>query len=261
MTRKLVFSVMSLLLVLLVGCAREEAPAPAAVETAQETAAPVDPATAATLTGKVLFKDGEPRQARIRMDADAACAGLHSSPVYAQEVVVNANGTLRWVFVYVKEGPGNRAFPTAKQPAILDQKGCVYEPHVVGAMTNQEIHILNSDPTTHNIHPVPTVNREWNTSMPPGGDHLVQSFAREEIMIPVKCNIHPWMRSYVGVLKHPFFAVTGEDGSFSISGLPPGEYTIAAWQEKFGTIEQKVTLGAKESKDIEFSFSPSSSGD
>jgi hypothetical protein len=123
------------------------------------------------------------------------------------------------------------------------------------------VHILNSDPTTHNVHPVPTTNREWNQSQPPGGEKIVQSFAREEMAIPVKCNIHPWMRSYIHVMKHPYFSVTGSDGSFSISGLPPGDYTIAVWQEKFGTQEQKVTVAAKESKAVEFTFSPGAGGD
>ncbi|MFQ5694898.1 MAG: carboxypeptidase regulatory-like domain-containing protein [Terriglobia bacterium] len=195
------------------------------------------------------------------MDADAACAKLHTGPVLAQDTVVNDNGTLRWVFVYVKEGPGTQVTAPAGEPVVLDQKGCVYEPHVVGAQVNQEIHILNSDDTTHNIHPVPQSNREWNKSMPPAAGKLVESFPREEIMIPVKCNIHPWMRSYVGVLRHPYFAVTGTDGSFSIANLPPGDYTLAAWHEKYGTAETQLTLGASESKAVEFSFGGSGAGD
>jgi hypothetical protein len=254
-SRNVLVGLTVVLLLVLVGCAREEtAPAEEAAPTA-EVATPVDPATAASVTGKVVFQGTAPRRNRLRMDADAACAKLHAGPVLSQEVVVNDNGTLRSVFVYVKEGPGNRPFPTPSQPVVLDQQGCMYQPHVVGVMTNQEIHILNSDDTTHNIHPVPNNNREWNRSMAPGTDKLVESFPREELLIPVKCNIHPWMRSYVGVLKHPFFAVTGEDGSFSISGLPPGDYTLAAWHEKYATVEQQVTLGPQESKEVEFAFS------
>ncbi len=256
-TRKFLFGFTILLLAVLAGCGREEAPAPQQ-QAATPAAAPVDPATAATITGTVKFQGSAPQRNRLRMDADAACAAIHRGhPVLAEEVVVNDNGTLRWVFIYVKGGPGNRAFPAPKQPVVLDQKGCVYSPHVVGVVASQEVHILNSDTTTHNIHPVPANNREWNRSMPPGADKLVESFPREEIMIPVKCNIHPWMRSYIGVLKHPFFAVSGEDGSFSISGLPAGDYTIAAWHEKYGTQESKVTVAAKESKAIEFTFSAS----
>jgi plastocyanin len=240
-SRILLFASTIAVLLLLAGCASEEAPREqAAAPPSAEPAPVVDPATAATITGTVKFDGAAPRRNRLRMDADAACTKMHSSPVLSQ---------------------GNRAFPAPKEPVVIDQEGCVYAPHVVGAITGQEVHILNSDATTHNIHPVPNVNREWNKSMPPGADKLVESFAREEIMIPVKCNIHPWMRSYIGVLQHPFFAVTGEEGSFSISGLPPGDYTLAAWHEKFGTVEQQVSVGASESKAAEFSFSAGGAGD
>ena len=177
------------------------------------------------------------------------------NPVYAEEVVVNDNKTLEYVFVYVKDGLGDKVFETSAEPATIDQKGCQYHPHVIGVQTNQPIKILNSDPTTHNIHPVPANNREWNTSMSPGGQPLDRTFAREEVMIPVKCNVHPWMKSYIGVVKHPFFAVTGKDGSFTIKGLPPGEYTIEAWHEKLGTTTQKVTVGPQETKTVDFTLS------
>lgn len=262
-TKVLFFATLLSALVLLAGCSREaEQPAQQAAAPAATPAAPaVDLATAATITGKVLYKDGQPQRVRLRMDADAACSRMHTDSVYAQDVVLNDNGTLRYAFVYVKDGPGNRAFPAPREAVELDQKGCMYEPHVAGVVVGQEIQILNSDPTTHNIHPVPTTNREWNQSQPPGSDKLVQSFAREEMAIPVKCNIHPWMRSYIHVMKHPFFAVTGTDGTFSITGLPPGDYTVAVWQEKFGTQEQKVTVAAKETKTVDFAYSAKAGGD
>lgn len=262
--RKLLSGASIGLVLLLAGCGGAgEKPAAVAEQPAATTPAgpPVDLATAATITGKVLYKDGAPKRNRIRMDADAACSALHGTPVLSDEVVVNDNGTLRYVFVYVKEGLGDRTFPTPKEPAVLDQKGCLYNPHVVGVQVNQDIQIVNSDQTTHNIHPVPANNREWNTSMPPGSDKLVKSFPREELLIPVKCNVHPWMKSYIGVLKHPFFAVTGPDGTFTIKGLPPGEYTLAAWQEKFGTVEQKVKVGPKETKTVDFTIRPAGAGD
>ncbi|MFQ5927137.1 MAG: carboxypeptidase regulatory-like domain-containing protein [Terriglobia bacterium] len=233
----------------------EEGPAPEAVP-----AATIDPATAATITGKVSFQGTPPRARRIRMDTEPACAKVHKEPVRSEEVVVNANGTLRHVFVYVKEGLGGVSFPTHTEPVVLDQQGCVYIPHVVGIQARQELHILNSDDTTHNIHPVPRNNREWNTSMPPGAEKLVRSFPREEIMVPIKCNVHPWMKTYVGVVKHPFFAATGADGTFQIKGLPPGDYVLAAWHEKYGTAEQNVSLAAKEIKTVEFVF-PGAGGD
>lgn len=227
----------------------EEGPAPEAAPVAT-----IDPATAASITGTVAFQGTPPRRRRIRMDTEPACAKVHAEPVRSQEVVVNANRTLRYVFVYVKEGLGNLSFPTPTEPVILDQKGCVYVPHLVGVRAGQEVHILNSDSTTHNIHPVPRNNREWNTSMPASAEKLVRRFPREEIAIPVKCNIHPWMKSYVAVLKHPFFAVTGPQGSFEIKGLPPGNYVLEAWHEKYGTLQQEVSLAAKETKPVEFVF-------
>jgi plastocyanin len=217
----------------------------------------VDPATAATVTGKVSFEGEQPKPRQIRMDAEASCAGLHKEPVYGEELVVN-NGALQYVFVYVKDGLGDKTFAKPTEPVVLDQKGCLYTPHMIGLQAGQTLKILNSDPTTHNIHPVPANNREWNTSMSPGGAALERTFPREEVMIPVKCNVHPWMKSYIGVLKHPFFAVTGKDGTFEIKGLPPGEYTVEAWHEKLGATTQKVTLAAKDSKAVDFTMKATS---
>jgi len=221
---------------------------------AAPAAAPVDPATAATITGKVNFEGQAPQRIRIRMDAVPACTEENKDPVYSEEVVVNENNTLRDVFVYVKDGLGNRSFPLPSQEAALDQHGCVYHPHVIGLMVGQKLRIKNSDPTNHNIHPMPMENREWNKSQPPSSADLVEEFPRQEIMVPIKCNVHPWMKAYVGVVRHPFFAVTGSDGSFELKGLPPGDYTIEVWQEKYGTQEQKVTVGPSETKDISFSY-------
>jgi plastocyanin len=158
------------------------------------------------------------------------------------------------VFVWIKSGvpAANWAVPAA--PVAIDQKYCTYQPHVIGAMTGQNIQISNDDPVNHNIHPVPQINEEWNDTQSPGEAPKLRSFPKQEIMIPVKCNVHPWMRSYIGVVSHPFFAVTGDDGSFTIKGLPPGTYTIQTWHEKFGVQEQQVTVGAKESKTVDFSY-------
>lgn len=255
---KLLWILMMALALVIAGCGKkEEAPATPQVESAQAPAGPatsIDAATAGAVTGKASFAGGKPSPRAIRMDAEPACKSLHTSPVYSEDMVLNDNGTLQYVFVYVKEGLGSRTFDTPKNPVTLDQKGCIYRPHVVGVQTGQEVHVLNSDPTTHNIHPLPKNNREWNVSQPPKAEKIVQSFPREELLIPVKCNVHPWMRSYIGVLKHPFFAVTGQDGAFELKGLPPGEYVVAAWHEKLGTQEQKVTVGPKETKTVDFTF-------
>jgi Carboxypeptidase regulatory-like domain len=217
-------------------------------------AAPVDPATAATITGKIAFTGQKPQQIRIRMDAVPACTKANPDPVYVQDVVVNDNGTLSNVFVYVKEGLPNQKFPMPSGDVELEQKGCMYHPHVLGLMVGQSLKVQNDDPTNHNVHPLPMQNREWNQSQPPGSSPIEQSFARPEIMIPVKCNVHPWMISYVGVLPHPFFSVTGSDGTFEIKGLPPGNYVIEAWHEKYGTFTQNVTVGASETKEVDFSI-------
>ena len=251
---------------LLVACGGggEQKPAETAESKPAESAAPagpvtaVDPATAATITGKVSFEGEKPKPRQIRMDAEASCASLHKEQVFAEEVVVNDNKTLQYVFVYVKEGLGDKTFAAPAEAVVLDQKGCLYTPHMIGVQTGQMVKIHNSDPTTHNIHPVPANNREWNTSMSPGGSPLERTFAREEVMIPVKCNVHPWMKSYIGVLKHPFFAITGKDGSFEIKGLPPGEYTIEAWHEKLAPMTQKVTVAAKDSKAVDFTLKATS---
>ena len=242
----------------LAGCGGGQQPTPSA-EQPQTTAAPaaapaaIDPATAGEITGKVSFEGQPPARVRIRMDAVPACTQTNKEPVFSEEVVVN-DGKLQNVFVYVKEGLGDRAFPPPAASVVIDQRGCVYHPHVMGLVVGQKLEIKNNDPTNHNIHPMPSQNREWNKSQPPGAPPLVEEFPRPEVMVPVKCNVHPWMKAYVGVLRHPFFAVTDAAGSFSLKGLPPGDYTIEAWHEKYGTTEQKVTVGAKETKSLDFSF-------
>jgi len=242
----------------LLGCGGGQPPAEQSSESAAPAAtpaaAPVDPATAGTITGKVAFTGQTPNRIRIRMDAVPACTQANPEPVFVQEVVVNSNNTLANVFVYVKEGLGDRSFAAPAGDVLIDQQGCMYHPHVMGLVVGQKLRIKNSDSTNHNIHPLPKENREWNQSQPPGSADMIQEFARPEIMIPVKCNVHPWMISYIGVQRHPFFAVSGADGSFEIKGLPPGNYVIEAWHEKFGTFQQNVTVGASETKQVDFSI-------
>ncbi len=214
----------------------------------------VDPATAGTITGKATFAGTAPTMKTIIMDAEPDCKKLHSSPVKSEEVVVNANGALEYVFVYVKSGLEGKNFEAPPTPMKLDQKGCVYRPHVFGVQVGQKVDIANSDPTTHNIHPMPKTNREWNQSQAPNTPVLEKEFARPEIMIPVKCNVHPWMRSYIGVVANPYFAVTSEQGAYELKSLPPGDYTLEAWHEKYGTVEQKVTLATSGTQTVDFAF-------
>ena len=211
------------------------------------------PTTTGTVRGVVHFEGKVPAAKPISMAADPVCAKQHPSPMLAQEVMTDTKGDLANVIVFVSEGLGERTFDPPSAPVVVEQKGCMYMPHVMAVRANQTLELVNDDATSHNIHPVPANNREWNKAEPPGSK-MEDSFAREEIAIPVKCNVHPWMRGYIAVFKHPYFAVTGKDGSFDLGNLPPGTYTIKAWHEKLGTATQVVTIGGSETKEVGFVF-------
>ncbi|MBI4905467.1 MAG: carboxypeptidase regulatory-like domain-containing protein [Acidobacteria bacterium] len=225
-------------------------------EARREPAAPAAPdPNAGSIAGKIDFIGEKPKPKEISMDATPACARQHKGPIYSEEVIINPNGTVKNAFVYIKAGLAKKDYPAPPTPVKLDQKGCIYSPHVIGVMVGQPLEIYNSDDTNHNIHPMPKVNREWNESQPPKGEVKVKSFGQEEVPpILFKCNVHPWMRAWVGVLSHPYFAVSGEDGSFLLKDVPPGEYTLEAWHERFGTREIKVKLEAKQTLTAEFTF-------
>jgi plastocyanin len=213
------------------------------------------PATSggASLRGVVRFEGAAPKPKLISMSADPSCAKQHPSPVFSQEIMTDSKGDLQNVVVYIADGLGDRTFDVPTQPVVVEQRACMYQPHVLAVRANQPLHVVNDDPTSHNIHPTPANNREWNKAEPPGSS-VDETFAREEIAIPVKCNLHPWMHGYIAVFKHPYFAVTGKDGSFDLSNLPPGTYTIKAWHEKLGMSTQTITIGASETKQISFVF-------
>ena len=246
--RILTAALVAMFLLAVAACSKkEEAPAESASApaAAAPAATPIDKSTVGSISGTVTFDGAKPKAAKIDMSQDPACAkkGENTVETYAGDGKDLAN-----VFVYVKDGLGNRTFDTPTTPVELTQEGCRYHPHVLGVMVNQPIDIKNADDTTHNIHPTPANNREWNESQPPKGADLNKNFAREEIMLPVKCNQHPWMKMYINVVKSPYFAVTGNDGTYTIKDLPPGDYTIAFVHEKGGEVTQKVTVGAKEDK-------------
>lgn len=207
-----------------------------------------------SVTGKVAFSGAAPKMKPLQMDADAVCAAKHSEPVYPEAVVANKNGTLRNVFVYVKTGLEGKNFAVPTEPAVIDQVGCMYRPHIVAMQTHQNLKVITSDDTTHNIHPMPKINREWNISQPPKADPIMQAFNRPEVSVPVKCNQHPWMKAYIHVVSSPFFAVTGDDGTFELKGLPPGSYEIEAIHEQYGAQTQKVTVAAKQAATADFSY-------
>jgi predicted small lipoprotein YifL len=239
------------------GCGtKKQTEAPEGATTTSQPGIPIDQATVGEITGKVSFEGQKPDLPVIHMDQDPVCVSKHSAAVHVEDGEVNNDGTLPNVFVYVKEGAEKYAFPTPTQSVTLDQDGCMYKPHVLGIMAGQDLHIITTDATTHNIHPMPMNNKEWNESQPPGAAPIDKNFAHPEIMIPVKCNQHPWMKAYVGVMKNPFFAVTGSDGTFTIKGVPPGNYTLEAWTATFGTQDQKLTIAPKATETVNFTFKP-----
>ena len=209
--------------------------------------------SAGTVTGKVNFTGTPPPNEQISMSADPVCQSLHSEPVFMETVLVNVNGALKNVFVYVKEGLEEKTFPAPASSVTIDQRGCHYTPHVFGIQVGQPLEILNSDNTLHNIHSHAEINKQFNLGMPLQGMKLTKKFESPEIMVKMKCDVHPWMSAFIGALPHPYFSVTGDDGAFEIKDLPPGDYTIEAWHEKYGTREERVTVG-EGLVNVEFTF-------
>jgi len=215
-----------------------------------------------SIAGSIAYTGTPPAPKKIDTSADPVC-GQRNPNLSTEDTVVN-NGKLAYAFVYIKDGTatggtkiGEYTWTPPSTAVVLDQNGCHYRPHVIGIMTGQKLSITNSDPTQHNIHPTPKNNPEWNQTQPNGAPPIEKTFARAEVLIPVKCNQHPWMKSYIGVLKHPFFAVSAEDGSFTIKGVPPGTYTVAAWHEGGATGTEKtmqVTVAANGSAKADFAF-------
>jgi plastocyanin len=208
---------------------------------------------AGDVTGKVAFEGTPPKSLPLRMDADKVCKAAHKTPVKGEEVIVNANNTLKNVLVYVKDGLGNKKFDPPSKKLEFDQEGCMYKPHVLGIQTGQELEVVNSDPTLHNVHSLSKENPQFNVAQPKQGMRLAKKFDKPEVF-KVKCEVHTWMGAYIGVFSHPFFAVTGDDGSFTLSKLPPGEYTIEAWHEKYGTQTAKVKVDAAGKATADFKF-------
>jgi len=218
-----------------------------------------------TISGKVSYNGAAPEAKKIDTSADAACTA--KSPNLTSEEWVVKDGKVANSFVYIKDGTladgskvGDWSFESSKTPVTLDQNGCHYKPHVLGVMVKQEITITNSDATTHNIHFTPKNNPDWNQQQANGAAALKHQLNVAEVLVPVKCNQHPWMKAYIGVLKHPFFAVSGDDGSFTIKGVPPGKYSVIAWHEGgVNGTEQKmeVTVPASGAATADFTFGAS----
>jgi plastocyanin len=218
----------------------------------------IDPATTGSVAGKIVLQGAPPAAKPIDMSAEPFCANRNTTPVLPQQVVTGDAGSLANVVVYVKDFPADYIVDPAPSMATLTQRGCMYDPHVVALRAGQTLEIKNDDQATHNILAMPSQNPKWNRSETPGAAPIDETFASPEIAIPLRCNVHPWMKSYVFVFSHPYYAVTGKDGQFELKNLPPGTYTIEAWQEKYGVQESTITIGAKESKPLNFAFSAAS---
>ncbi|CAN5587821.1 hypothetical protein BH10ACI4_BH10ACI4_38310 [soil metagenome] len=214
----------------------------------------VDPATAGSITGTIRFAGKKPTPKVVDMSEDPACVEAHHGKAFDESLVVAKNGSLGNAFIYIKSGLEGKNFETPKNPVTIDQSGCWFRPRVLGIQTNQMLQVVNSDPVTHNIHPMAEVNREWNHSQGPGDAPLNRRFVKPEIMIKVKCNIHSWMHAFIGVVENPYYAVSKDDGTFEIPNLPAGTYTVAVWQENLGTQEQQVTITAHNSTASNFTF-------
>lgn len=255
--RKLFLITLTVLLGLSLACSNHEQATPHPV--ANSAASPASGKPVYTITGNegsisgtISFNGAVPAPKELDLAADAVCKA--GGKQVSEEVVVN-NGKLQNVFVYVKSGlPAETTFPPQTTEATLDQKGCRYVPHVLGLHTGASLKIASADQTNHNVHPLPKNNREWNETIFPGSDAITRKFNQTEVMIPVKCGLHPWMRAWIGVLDHPFFAVTAETGKFNIQGLPPGEYEIEAWHEALKAQTLKLRVAAQSEAKADFTF-------
>jgi len=224
-----------------------------AASAAQPAAAAV-PAEGATITGKVTLASAVPAMPTIQMAADPYCQSQHASaPVKDEEVVVGPQGELANVFIYIKNVPGT--YPTPSTPVVLDQHGCQYHPHAIMLQVGQPLQIKNSDATLHNIHALPVINSPFNEGQPVHGMVSTKKLDKaESTPFRIKCDVHGWMKAFMAVMPNPFYSVSADNGSFTISGLPPGSYTIVAWHEKYGQQEQPITVAPKESKTVAFTF-------
>lgn len=215
---------------------------------------PLDLSMTGIISGVVQFDGAAPEQAVAQLSGWSECAVQHPEGNPKAGDVLVSDGKLQNVMVYIKDGLGDRVFAVPTTPVVLDQKGCVFIPRILGVQTDQDVKMLNSDPLAHNVHGLPQHSSSWNFSLGVKGASRTMSVPKQEAMIEVKCDIHPWMRAYIGVFDHPYFMLSGADGRFTLKDVPPGEYTVEAWHERFGVQSQKVTVGAKETKEISFTF-------
>lgn len=205
------------------------------------------------VSGKVTLSGNPPKPKPFDLSKEPACVKMHaSSPLFPENIVTGAGNSLGNVVVYISAGDTENT-PPPSTPVMYEQQGCHYTTHVLAFRVGQEVKISNDDPFSHNIHPLAKINREWNKMQPPGTPPFSYAYDHEEF-IPVKCNIHSWMQGYFVVLKTSHFAVTGEDGRFTLPNLPPGHYVVTAWHETYGTQSKEITISGAESQFLDFTF-------
>ena len=202
----------------------------------------VDPATAGSISGMIRYEGKRPAAKPIDMSEDPACVAAHKGKPYDESLVTSSRGGLANAFIWVKSGLEGKRFEVPSTPVTIDQNGCWFHPRVLGIQVGQTLQVSNSDPVTHNIHPMAQINREWNHSQGAGDPPIDRRFLKPEVMIRVKCNIHSWMHAFIGAVDNPYFAVSKPDGAFNIPDLPPGQYTIGIWQEELGQQERQITV-------------------
>ncbi len=215
----------------------------------------VDPQTAGAVHGKVTFTGKAAPMKSVDLTEDPECAKLHKKPLLNDSLIVDPKSkAVANVFVHIKQGLEGKTFEPPSQPVAISQKGCWFSPRVFGIQVGQTLRVTNDDPVTHNIHPLAQVNREWNQSQDAGSEALTRKFTKPEVMVKVKCNIHPWMRGWIGVVDGPYFSVTGVDGGFEIGNLPPGNYVVEAWHEELGAKQMNVTIAPSAKPELNIAF-------
>ena len=236
------------LLLTLPACSPPSTPKPPRIPT------PLDLSIVKTVSGQVRFKGAVPDQTTLQLGGWSACAAQYPAGLPQAADLLVYDGKLQNALVYIKAGLGDRVFAVPTEPVTSDQTGCLFLPRIMAVRVDQPLRFLNSDPTAHNVHGLPQQAQPWNFSLGMKGASRTISIETPENIIPIKCDIHGWMRAYVGVFDHPYFALTDTDGSFSLPDIPPGSYAIEAWHERLGTQEQQVTLGEKGQPELVFTF-------
>ncbi len=207
----------------------------------------------ASISGRVKMKGEIPKRRKIATNADPKCAAMHPGDLLSDDYAIDPAGNVQYALIYIKDGLGDQKFTPPKAPVVVEQKGCRFEPHVLGIMVGQELMFRNQDDLMHIVHVTPKNNREFGFSQAKRGEERPKTFTAKET-IRLFCDVHPWMECWVHVLDHPFSVASGADGKFKLKGLPPGKYTIEAWHEKFKPVTQEIEIKAKESKTLNFEF-------